>query len=219
MKLALVLLSSAFLLSTGVASSWGQSSDLDKQLRRQSLSKRNSLRMAPVGVHPKGDYGGVQPGVSTPKSWSKRRPLKNRARRKNVVRWIGFQPKSSGNSRVFVQLTGDVEFSQALEGKDLVITLQRARLGGSNARRPLDTRFFDTTLRRVVSKRVRGAIQLRISFKNPADAAKATADMQKNDGDGYTYLFLDFGPPSGSTEAGDDDDDDAGDDEVIVEEE
>jgi len=223
MKLVSVLTASLVLCLVDVGASWAQQSDLESQLRRAPTTRfgnTSTFRMNPIDVHPKGDYGGVQPGVSTPKSWSKRRPLRNKARRKNIVRWIGFQPKNDGRSRVFVQLTGPVEFTQSMDGNVLLVTLQGARLGGSNARRPLDTRFFDTITRRVVAKRVRRQVVLRVTFKNPADAATATANLETSKTDGYSYLFLDFGAPSGEAlkaEAEDDesasDDDDDDDDE------
>jgi hypothetical protein len=173
------------------------------------------------GVHKKGVYGGVQPGKPIPKVYEKKRPVKNKARRKNRVTWVGFQPNTDGRARVFVQLTSDVGYTQRVDGDTLIVSLDDARFGARNARRFLDTRFFDTAVARVDADRARikgkrrraRGIEVRIKFKNPADAGQASASMAANDADGYTYLFLDFGKPSGasnrdrkSDKSGDDDD-------------
>jgi len=175
-------------------------------------------------VHKKGVYGGVAPGKPVAKVYRKKRPVKNRSKRKNRVTWVGFQPTDNGKSRVFVQLTSDVGYSQKVVGDTLVISLEGARFGSRNARRFLDTRFFDTALARVVAdrprigKRRRGrGVEVRITFKNPADASEGSASMATDEVDGYTYLFLDFAKPSGKAATGDDDDDD--DDEGITDSE
>jgi len=189
----------------------------DAQSRRPGES-RSTFRRPAMNVHPVGAYGGVQPGVKRSKAYKNRKKVTNKARRKNIVRWVGFQARGDG-SRIFAQLTGEVGYEQALDGSDLLVTLSGARLGGRNARRPLDTRFFDTAIRRVVVKRKRRAVVLRISFKNPADAAKASASMEKSDSDGFTYLFLDFGAGTeAATGADDDGDDDDGEIEITDDE-
>lgn len=170
------------------------------------------IQMRQPSVHAKGVYGGVQPGKPIPKAYENKRPVKNRARRKNRVTWVGFQPRDNGAARVFVQLTSEIAYTQRVEGDTLVVTLERARFGSSNARRFLDTRFFDTALARVDADRARRrgkrgrrarGVEVRVKFKNPADAAQASASMTTNEADGYTYLFLDFGAPSGEA-SGDD---------------
>lgn len=176
-------------------------------------------------VHKKGVYGGVQPGKPIPKVYRKKRPVKNRGRRKNRVTWVGFQPNKNGSSRVFVQLTSDVPYTQQVEGDTLVVSLESARFGSRNAMRFLDTRFFDTSIARVVARRARGkkrrrGIEIRIKFKNPADATQGVASMADSDSDGYTYLFLDFSAPSGAAGKGAGDaGDDAGDDEGVTDSE
>ena len=184
-------------------------------------------------VHKKGVYGGVQPGKPVAKVYKKKRPVKNRSRRKNRVTWVGFQPQDNGTSRVFVQLTSDVGYTQRVENSTLIVSLEGARFGSRNAQRFLDTRFFDTAVARVDARRARRGkgkrrrraargIELTVQFKNPADAAEASASMAKNEADGYTYLFLDFGKPSGDAASsdksdGDDDDSASSDDDEVPE--
>lgn len=193
----------------------------------------DGIRVTPRSVHDKGEYGGVQPGVATPRSWKGKRPVRNRARRKNLLTWVGFQPAGDRGSRIFVQLTGELEYSQRVEGDTLVVTLVGARFGGTNARRRLDARFFDTAVRQVTTNRIKrqrrskrrrgrrgrasGGVEVRIAFKNPADAAEGNASMATSKEDGYTYLFLDLAAPSGNI--ADSDDDDTNDDDELSEDE
>jgi hypothetical protein len=141
-----------------------------------------------------GDYGGVTPGEST-----SRKP-----RRPNRVTWVGFQVKDDGTSTLFVQLTSEVPFTQEVAGGKLIVRLEGARYSNRNARRRLDTRFFETALQQVTSRavskrRARGdqparpaGVELTISFKNPEDAREARAELRQEQ-DGYHYLYLSFG--------------------------
>lgn len=151
---------------------------------------------APVVVREKGEYSGVKPGDS---------PYKAPKKPRNLVSWIGYQPLEGGASRVFVQLTDEVPWSQRLEGNVLVVKLDGVKYRNRNVSRRLDMRFFDSALRQVRSKRVykqrarknrpaqTPGIELRIEFKTPADAAQATATVRAEK-DGYHYLLLDFAP-------------------------
>lgn len=162
-----------------------------------------------------GEYGGVTPGKSTIKG----------KKRKNQVSWIGFQPLADGSTRIFVQLSNELGYSQEIRKGALIVTLEGARYRNRNARRRLDTRFFKTGLRQVTSRRVgkrraRGdrparaaGIEVRIQFKDPSQARTARADIV-SEKDGYHYLFLDFaGPIVKSSDDDDDSDDDDSDDD------
>ncbi len=154
--------------------------------------KKKGLALQPGEVHKEGEYGGVVPG----KVGDQRR--KAPKTRRTVLTWIGFQNRGAG-SRLFVQLTRDADFDQEVVGDKLVVTIPGARFGSRNARRRLDTRFFETSLRQVVPKRARrkgkrkAGVALHISFKNPSDARSASAQLSREQ-DGYYYLYLDFGP-------------------------
>jgi hypothetical protein len=152
----------------------------------------------PVVIREKGEYSGVKPGDS---------PYKAPAKPRNLVSWIGYQPLQGGASRVFVQLTNEVPYSQRVENNVLIVKLDGVRYRNRNVSRRLDMRFFDSALRQVISKRVfkqrarknrpaqTPGIELRIHFKTPADAAQATATMRAAK-DGYHYLLLDFAAPA-----------------------
>lgn len=170
-------------------------------------------------VHKEGEYGGVTPGVIYPyddADYKKRikRPT-NSGRRKHRVTWVGFQPKDDGSARVFLQLTSEQPYSQAVVGKTLEVWVHGGRLANRNNARRLDAAQFDTAIRMIKARRVgrsrgrKGApahpagVQLTIHFKSAADVREAQASMSKEKDD-YYYLFLDFGPPSGGTTGGGD---------------
>lgn len=176
-------------------------------------------------VHKEGEYGGVTPGLvyryrfELDKKASKRvqrlvkRRTNRRAKRRLTVSWVGFQPRSGSGSRVFVQLNRDAVYTQRVEKSVLIVTVEGARLGSRNARRRIDTRFFDTPIMMISSKRVRrrrarkdrpaqkAGVAFYIQFKNPADAAQAQASLGKLE-DGYYYLNLDFGPATALPKSG-----------------
>ncbi|HUH02780.1 MAG TPA: hypothetical protein VML75_12365 [Kofleriaceae bacterium] len=158
--------------------------------------------------HKEGEYGGVTPGVIYPyddKDFKKRikRPT-NSGKRKNRVTWVGFQPQDGGNARVFIQLTSELEYSQAVLGDRLEVYLPGARLANANARRRLDTTQFETSISEVKAQRVvrsRGkrdqparpaGVSVTVRFKDAGAARQGTASVNKEE-DGYYYLFLDFG--------------------------
>jgi hypothetical protein len=168
--------------------------------------------------HKEGEYGGVTPGVIYPyddKDYKKRfkRPT-NSGKRKRRVTWVGFQPRDGGASRLFLQLTSEVEYSQAVVGDTLKVWVHSGRLANSNARRRLDMRHFDSALlearaRRVSRRRAKGdrpghprGVELTVRFKNPADVREAQASLTKEQ-DNYYYLFLDFGPGTAAPDGGD----------------
>lgn len=162
----------------------------------------SSGKKAPRAENAVGEYSGVDPGEAAPP-----RGLRHRGKRPTIT-WIGFVPRSPGAARVFVQLTRQTSFDQKVEKGALVVTIDGAHLLERNTGRPLDTRFFDTPLARVVPKRFHrhhhSGVELTLAFKTPADAAQAQAHMDTGK-DGMTYLFLDVGGGGGEVAPGSDD--------------
>ncbi|MBT8493673.1 MAG: hypothetical protein KJO07_11485 [Deltaproteobacteria bacterium] len=168
------------------------------------------------GPRREGEYQGVKPGESGYKPKRTRYPR---------ITWVGFIPKADGSSRFFVQLNQDAEYEQRLDDKGVLhLTVAGGRFAKRNTRRRLDTRFFDTAVATVRSKRARrrrarkgrpaqkSGVVLSFRFKTADDAQQAQASMSKAE-DGYTYLYLDFSPAkeraddsgdSGEAEADDD---------------
>jgi hypothetical protein len=141
-----------------------------------------------------GEYSGVEPGQNAPAGHRPRRG------KYPQVTWIGFQPQEGGTSRVFIQLDRDVQHHESIKNGALVIMLDNARYANTNARRFLDTRFFESAVERITTqpirnkKKGRGAgIEVAIHFKNAGDAHEV--EPAKNIGkDGMVYLMVDIGP-------------------------
>lgn len=189
-SIGLLVLTLAVSLAAGdVAAQEGD--DLDTQgIPEQTIN---------TGIREAGSYGGVTPPKGAAGEGAARKP-----KRPNRVTWVGFQGKDDGTSTLFVQLTSEVPFTQELAGNKLVVRLEGARFANGNARRRLDTRYFETALQQVVPRavsrrRARGdrparpaGVELTISFKNPEDAREASAELRQ-EADGYHYLYLSFG--------------------------
>jgi hypothetical protein len=148
-------------------------------------------------THDEGDYGGVVPGQPH-KADTGKRPKKPPP--KGTLAWIGFEEKNGG-SELFFQSIAPFEVSQRVDGGSLVLELGGLHKLGQNTWRPIDTRFFDTPIARVVARRASAAkgknshpadVEVRITFKNPKDAAQA-AVRTATEQDGYFYAYLTFG--------------------------
>ncbi len=147
-----------------------------------------------------GEYDGIRPGnVSFLPPGAR-----HRSKKKPNIYWVGFQAQEGGSSRVFIQLGTEVEVQQWIEGTQLVVLLEGARIANRTVQRYLDTRYFDTAVqtfrtRQVRKRRAKGevrghakGVELRFSFKNPVDAMEANATVASEQ-DGYSYVYLDFG--------------------------
>lgn len=103
--------------------------------------------------------------------------------------WTGFQVTGSG-SRVFVQITHDVQLDVQTVKGGLTVTLRNCRIHARNNSRTLDTRFFATPVKQVeVHQRKRG-VELDIALKEPA---AATPRKESGPG-GSQFWVLDFAP-------------------------
>jgi hypothetical protein len=150
----------------------------------------------PQPTHTEGEYGGVEPGHAQ-KADPGKKPKKPPP--KGTLAWIGFEVKN-GSSELFLQSVAAFEVSQHVEGGTLVIDLGGLSKLGQNTWRPIDTRFFDSPISRIVAARVGASkgksshpagIQVRVTFKNPKDAAQGSM-RTATEGDGYFYAYLTF---------------------------
>lgn len=163
-----------------------------------------------VGVKKEGDYGGVKPGAAPDTAPSSGKPRRPPARRSLL--WVGFTPKGDGASELFFQAVDPFTVSQRLEGQTLVVTLEGLKGQARNTRRPLDTRFFETSLARVTARKVSArrarkgvaaraaGIEVRIAFKDAKDAREG---MLRTDtgADKMFYAYLGFAAPSSPSPA------------------
>lgn len=147
------------------------------------------------GSNQPGEYSGVEPGQDAPPGHRPRRG------KYPLVTWIGFQPLEGGSSRVFIQLDRDVSHHESVKNGALVIALDSCRYANTNARRHLDTRFFDSAVERVTTKPIRrrkgsrgSGVEIAVRFKNPADA-RELAPSKSIGKDGMVYIMVEVGPP------------------------
>jgi len=140
----------------------------------------------PKGPSQEGDYGGVQPGQPKKPDGTK----KAKKPHKGTLSWIGFETKEGG-SEVFFQSVAPFEVSQHVDKGTLVVNLSGVSRLGQNTWRPIDTRFFDTTLSRIVAKRRGKGIEVRISFKDAKDAGQGSV-RTATEADGMYYAYLSF---------------------------
>ena len=142
-----------------------------------------------------GDYGGVVPGEK--KAEATKKPKKPPP--KGTLSWIGFEVKEGG-SEVFLQSVAPFEVSQKVDKGALVVTLSGLTRLGHNIWRPIDTRFFETPLARIVARKKGKGVEVRIAFKNGKEAAQASVHTG-NEPDGLYYAHLTFGGGGGSAAA------------------
>jgi hypothetical protein len=148
-------------------------------------------------VHREGEYGGVIPGQ--PQTGAGR-PTKMAP--KGTLSWIGFEVKT-GVSEIFFQSAAPFELEQHVDGAALVVHLGGVNRLGHNVWRPIDTRFFDTTIARIVARQVGAAratktapahtagIDVRVAFKTAKDAREG-AVRTATEADGMYYAYLSF---------------------------
>jgi hypothetical protein len=146
--------------------------------------------------HPEGAYGGVTPGE---KPSDKDRPDAKHKRPppKDELTWIGFQAKDGGGGELFFQAPAAFTVSQRVDKGHVVVVLEGLHRQVKNARRPLDTRYFDTPIARVTATPRRKGVEVRIAFKNAKDAHEAQVRTAAGP-DGMFYAYLDFGPGGGA---------------------
>lgn len=144
-----------------------------------------------------GEYGGVHPGQPKkpePGKKAKKPPPKG------TLSWVGFEAKDGG-SQVFFQSVAPFEVTQRVDGNTLVVSLTGVSRLGGNTWRHVDTRFFETTLSKIAPKKKGKGVEVRITFKNPKDAAQGTV-RTATEADGLYYAYLSFsGTGAPATEA------------------
>jgi hypothetical protein len=141
----------------------------------------------PKGPNAEGEYGGVEPGKpkkAEPGKKAKKPPPKG------TLSWIGFEAKDGG-SQIFLQSVAPFEVSQRVDHGVLVVTLTGVTRLGQNTWRPIDTRYFETTLSRITAKKKGRGIELRVAFKSAKDATQGSVKTA-TEADGMYYAYLSF---------------------------
>ncbi|MFK8000960.1 MAG: hypothetical protein AB8H86_15300 [Polyangiales bacterium] len=130
-----------------------------------------------------GEYAGVRPGANnTPPRAQAARNARN-----TVVTWPGFEPRGGG--RFFVQTTGNIitEVNQS-EGR-VEVVLKNARTHLRNTRRWLETRFFNTPVRRArIERRGRNDLVFVFAMRQSSTPTVTTGTGEN----GFQFLYVDF---------------------------
>jgi hypothetical protein len=96
------------------------------------------------------------------------RPARSFVSRANAaITGIGFRPMSGGE--VIVRSDRELQYEVSSAETSVLIHLRNARIPLQNNRRPLDTRFFDGPVERVVPLQVPGGTDVRIDLRQRAE--------------------------------------------------
>jgi hypothetical protein len=166
--------------SEEAASAWSYSTGGAPPPRYQSSDAKTEFSINPVGY-----YQGVSTtGEALPPFAPQ--TLGDAA----VLTWTGFE-MHEGGSRVFVQLSASVVHDAEVEANRVRITLPSTSVNVRNNKRYLDTRYFDTPVRRVSVRRSGSdtvvTIDLREDVRAPNVGMRAGAN-------GYQMLVVEFEP-------------------------
>lgn len=137
-------------------------------------------------IHAEG-YGGVSPGSNAIPDGIAAQPGEGA-----LVTWPGFQMLPDGGSRVFVQTSIAVTPELKGDGRELDVLLRSVSLPRGNARRPLDTSFFNTPVKTVRAKPRKGGVVVEIELKTKVSPSVRTEKAPT----GYYFVYLDF--PAGN---------------------
>jgi hypothetical protein len=150
-------------------------------------------RAAPA-ARPVGVYAGVEPGEAQPPPALGRMERVQRRRRRAVLTWPGFTPLAGGGSRFFVQTTEPRVTETHLEQGRIVIVFPDSTTHVRNSRRWLETRFFDTPVRRArLERRGRRAMALVLHLR-PGVSVSPRVTTQAAPGGDFHYVYVDFPP-------------------------
>jgi hypothetical protein len=139
------------------------------------------------GEHPRGSYMGVKPGGDeSPATRAKAGSTPP------AITWPGFQMRPDGSSRVFVQITTQVDVSAALVDGKVIVDFGNVAIAGSNNRRPLVTKFFNTPVTSVEVKRANKRTTLVLTMRAPIEPRVS----QEQASSGFHFVYVDFPPGS-----------------------
>lgn len=134
-----------------------------------------------------GVYQGVVPGTVNPPAVKV--PPGGQIRQ---ATWPGLQMLANGGSRIFVQLTSKTEVQFEMQPDKMVLTLKNTAIAGPTNAFPLETRYFNTPVKRARLKaKDRDTLLI-------LDLRREITPIVSNEGarDGYFFVYLDF--PAGN---------------------
>lgn len=134
-----------------------------------------------------GVYQGVVPGEMNPPAVKV--PPGGQVRQ---ATWPGFQMLPNGGSRFFVQLTSETSVDAEMQPDKMVVTLRNTAIAGPTNTFSLETRFFNTPVKRARLKAKDEDTLLVLDMRK-----EITPMVTKEGGrDGYFFVYVDF--PAGN---------------------
>ncbi|MBN2802899.1 MAG: hypothetical protein JXR91_07380 [Deltaproteobacteria bacterium] len=114
------------------------------------------------------------------------------------ITWPGFSMQKDGSSRIFLQTTQNLEYSQKNSKKNITITFKDTKIFLPNNKNPLITTHFNTPMDRAYLKKHKKNVQLVLKLKVASEVTISQVQIE----DGYNYVFIDF--PAGDYPKGTD---------------
>jgi hypothetical protein len=105
-----------------------------------------------------------------------------------VITWPGFQMRTDGTSRVFIQSTVALSPQPSAAPGRFSVTLPGAKVAAGTNRLPLETRFFNTPVTRVNIAVQREAVTVTLDLR--ADVAPVISSERGPNGFYFVYIDL-----------------------------
>jgi hypothetical protein len=134
--------------------------------------------------HPPGSYAGVKPGGDQAPA------VEAKPGSSPAITWPGFQMLPDGGSRVFVQVTTQVDVSAALVKDKVIVDFGNVAVPGQTNRFPLITKYFNTPVTSAEVKRANKRTTLELSMRAPVEP-RLSHDQAKS---GFHFVYIDFPP-------------------------
>ena len=166
---------------------------------------------ATTDPHPEGQYGGVNP--IAPDAANKVKHKRGPAR--STLHWVGFQ-QPGGATEIFLQAAEPFTVEQHVDGSALVLRISGLTRLGPNARRPLDTRFFESPVVRIATRArkasrarkghaaIKAGVDVTLAFRDGKAVTGELRTAAGPDGMFYAYLTLPRGTGAVTPGAADD---------------
>ena len=130
-------------------------------------------------------YQGVSPGGEHLPPRAPKLPAKGPVR----MTWPGFQVRD-GVATVFLELTGDLDWSASEQPGRVVYLLRRTTVPLANNRRPLDVSAFGTVVKSVSARRKGRDVEVTVELKQKSTHRERSGDAAG----GYRMLIIELLP-------------------------
>lgn len=129
-------------------------------------------------------YEGVVPGKAEQPAHLLGKPGETPVR----VTWPGFQMLPDGRSRIFIQMTGLVSHQVSRTNRRVDVRLKNAKLPGSNNKRRLITRYFNTPVLETRLRARKGDVVVSLQLREAIEPVVSSETGPS----GYRFLYLTF---------------------------